>query len=187
MAESTVKDSVKTMRENLYNRFINAFKDENEILETEEHSSLISDETLKTDKNENLYSQPTNQPVKSSRFQRWIVHYLKAPFQKWENKKSENTYTNIRDENCDDENEEEEEEHAIELDSSSSSVYDDEVSNDEDDENDDNSDDDDDNNEKHSTLSERIQQGIDKVKNLGLQLKENIENKVCINIYLFFY
>lgn len=79
------------MSENLYHRFINAFKDENETMNDEKRQPLISDEqlekTLKTIRKSFQHEKkkiPEEQKIeRSSRFQRWILHYLKAPFQKW--------------------------------------------------------------------------------------------------------
>ena len=101
-----MKEAVETMGENLYHRFIDAFKDENETDGNQKRSPLISDEQLedtlkvvqqsikkkinrlKPNKEQEEREQQEQETQKSSRFQRWIVHYLTAPFRKWE-KKSE--------------------------------------------------------------------------------------------------
>lgn len=98
------------MGESLYNRFINAFKDENETRKGEKRSPLVSDEkledTLKIIQKslKNIKSTKNEKPVieekKTSRFQRWIVHYLKAPFQKYEKKTNDDNkiISNVQEE-----------------------------------------------------------------------------------------
>ena len=96
------------MSGNLYNRFIDAFKDENDTYVNEKRPPLVSDEkledTFKTIQ-KSIQSgikkvKPSAKPQeeKSSRFQRWIVHYLKAPFQKWEGKKDLVVQSDIEEE-----------------------------------------------------------------------------------------
>ncbi|CAF3438482.1 unnamed protein product [Rotaria sp. Silwood1] len=179
-AKLAVKEAVETMSESLYDRFIDAFKDEKEPHKNKKRQPLISDEKLehtvktihKSIKNQINNLKPTNkqnetnQDNKSSRFQRWIIHYLKAPFQKWEKKKNEDVNTKIEEKNFEDENEEEN----IELSSSSSIISDTDETDDEDDEND--------NQEEYSTITEQIKQRIDTVKNFGHKLKENVKSKI---------
>jgi hypothetical protein len=175
------------MSESLYNRFIDAFTDENETTTAttnEKRSPLVSDEKLEgtfktiqkaiqdgihpsktTDKQEEI-----NNEKKSSRFQRWVVHYLKAPFQKWEGKKNEEVKSNIEQKKSDDESEEENDEL-----NSSSPISETDQSDDEDDEDDDSSESDDEEQEEHSTITEKIKQGLNTVQNLA----ENVKSKVC--------
>jgi hypothetical protein len=127
------------MSGNLYHRFIDAFKDENEASTKEKRSPLVSDEKLedtfktiqKTIKNKIDKLKATDkhdEEKKSSRFQRWIVHYLKAPFQKWEKKTDVQMKTNIEQKNLEDDHEEQEEEEDIKLNSSSDTDEDDDSS-----------------------------------------------------------
>jgi hypothetical protein len=155
--KSAVKEVVETTSENLYNRFIDAFTDENET-----HINNLKS----TDK-------------QSSRFQRWIVHYLKAPFQKWESKKTEEVDSRIDQKKLEDENDEEEEN--VEL-NSSSSITDTDESDDDEDDDDDSSEDEE---EEHTTITERIKQSLGTVEKLGEKLKDNIKSKVCIHIKIF--
>ena len=161
-AKSAVKEAVETMSGNLYNRFIDAFKDENETLVYEKRSPLISDEqledTLKTIQKSIQHEITKEKVEKSSRFQRWIVHYLKAPFQKWEPTKHHDVDAEEEDNEEDDDDDE--------FQSSSSSLMSDLED----------SDDEDDDDEEHSTITERIKQGFDQVKHFG----EKIQNKVCV-------
>ncbi|CAF3748358.1 unnamed protein product [Rotaria sordida] len=188
-AKSVAQEAVDTMSENFYNRFIDAFKDESELHKDGKRPPLISDEKLehtiktiqKSIKKQINNLKPTNEQNetkennKSSRFQRWIVHYLKAPFQKWESKKNQDVNTNIEKKFLEDENKEEN----IELNSSSSIISDTDESDDDDDDDDDDEDDEnDDEEEENSTITGKIQQRIDTVKNLGQKLKENIKSKI---------
>jgi hypothetical protein len=166
------------MSGNLYNRFIDAFKEENETQTNEKRPPLVSDEKLedtfktiqKTIKNEVNKIKSTNnqEDKKTSRFQRWIVHYLKAPFQKWEGKKNEEVKNNIE------QNDLEDEEENNKLDSSSL------ISDTEDESDDDEDDTSETDEEEHTTITERIKQRLDTVKDLGEKLKENVKNKVWI-------
>jgi hypothetical protein len=167
--KSAAKEVVETMSENLYNRFIDAFTDENET-----HIN-----TLKIDV-KNL----TSTDKQSSRFQRWIIHYLKAPFQKWESKKTEEVNSRIEENKLEDENDDEEEEN-VELNSSSSITDTDESDDEDDDDDDDSSEDDEEEEEEHTTITERIKQSLDTVEKLGEKLKDNIKSKVCIHIEIF--
>ncbi|CAF2847087.1 unnamed protein product [Rotaria sp. Silwood2] len=173
--KSAATEAVETMNENLYNRFIDAFKDETESHKNKKRQPLIEHtgkKIQKSFKNQINNLKPTNkqnktnQDNKSSRFQRWIIHYLKAPFQKWESKKHEDINTKIEKKNFEDENEEEN----IELSSSSSIISDTDENNDEDDETDDQ--------EEHSTITKQIQQRIDTIKHFGHKLKENVKSKI---------
>jgi hypothetical protein len=167
--KSAVKDVVNTMGENLYNRFIDAFKDENETQNNEKRSPLVSDEKLedafKTFKksvtkgiNQVTSTNDQNEDKKSSRFQRWIVHYLKAPFQKWEKKTNEQINSNIEQKHL--ENESEEETKEEEIDSSLDT---------DDDDDDDSSESDNDDLEEQTTITENIKQRL-----------ETVKNKVCL-------
>jgi len=140
------------MSENFYNRFIDAFKDENETIINEKHSPLVSDEKLEDtfkilqntikDNIKNLKSTNDEKEIKSSRFQRWIIHYLKAPFKKWEKKiDNQQVNSNVEQENT-------------ELNSSS---------------------DVDDDDDEYSTFTEKIKQRLEIVKDFG----EDIKSKVC--------
>ncbi|CAF4100340.1 unnamed protein product [Rotaria sp. Silwood2] len=173
--KSAATEAVETMNENLYNRFIDAFKDETESHKNKKRQPLIEHtgkKIQKSFKNQINNLKPTNkqnktnQDNKSSRFQRWIIHYLKAPFQKWESKKHEDINTKIEKKNFEDENEEEN----IELSSSSSIISDTDENDDEDDETDDQ--------EEHSTITKQIQQRIDTIKHFGHKLKENVKSKI---------
>ena len=165
------------MTENLYNRFIDAFRDANETLPEQKRSPLISDEkledTLKTIK-KSLQDQiksvkETDAPPKeekSSRFQRWVMHYLKAPFRKWEPPK-----TNIEQSHHEIEtfSEDDDEEENVDLRSSSA------ISDDDDDDDDDVDEDDDDDaedNKGDSTVAERVKQRLD-------SLRDQVKSKVC--------
>jgi hypothetical protein len=147
------------MSKNLYNRFIDAFKDENEIITNEKRSPLVSDEkledTFKTLKNtiKNLKSTNDEKEKKSSRFQRWIMYYLKAPFKKWEKKIDDKQQVNSN----------------IELKSSSHIDADDDDLSESDDE-------DEHNQEEYSTITEKIKQRLEIVKDFG----EDIKSKVCV-------
>jgi hypothetical protein len=153
------------MSRNLYNRFINAFKDENEITSNEKRPPLISDEkledTFKTIKNGiNNIKSTNSEEQKSSRFQRWIIHYLKAPFQKWETKTNdEQINPNIK----------EDEEESIDLSSSSESDEDDE------DEDDDFSETDDDNIIKQISSKDDEDSDEDEEDD-----NKNLVTKVCV-------
>ncbi|CAF2051333.1 unnamed protein product [Rotaria magnacalcarata] len=175
-AQPTTEEAVETTNENLYTRFIDAFKDDDETQKNENRQPSIDDEkpehTLKTIKNEAFQSkskdqQKANDDGKSSRFQRWIVHYLKAPFQKWNNKNTIEVITTMAEDDFEDDSEEED----IELDSSSSSSFFDE---------DETDDEDDENNEQleHSTKTEQIQESFGSVKNFGQKLNENVKSKI---------
>lgn len=160
------------MTENLYNRFIDAFRDANETLPEQKRSPLISDEkledTLKTIK-QSLQDQvksvkETDAPLKeekSSRFQRWVMHYLKAPFQKWESPKANIEQSNREIEIFSDDDDDEEED--IDLRSSSP------ISDDDDD---DDEDDDEEDIEEDSTVTERVKQRLD-------SLRDQVQSKVC--------
>jgi hypothetical protein len=165
-AKSAVKDVVDTMSGNLYNRFIDAFKDENETQTNEKRSPLVSDEKLEdtfkilkksiTKEMKDLKStNDQNEEKKSSRFQRWIVHYLKAPFRKWEKKTDEQINSNIEQNDRENESDEEKEEKI------NSSLDTDDDSSESDD------DDDDDDELEEQTVG------------------ENIKNKVCLIIKIF--
>jgi len=146
------------MSENLYNRFINAFKDENEIITNEKRSPLVSDEklenTFKTLKNtiKNLKSTNDEKEKKSSRFQRWIMYYLKAPFKKWEKKIDDNQQVNSNVE----------EQKNIGLKSSSHIDTDDDDLSESDDE------------DEHSTITEKIKQRLEIVKDFGEDIKSKV-------------
>jgi cobalamin biosynthesis protein CobT len=124
---------------NLYKRFIDAFTDENEIPTNEKRAPLVSDEKLedtfktiqKTIKHEvdKMKTANKQEEKKSSRFHRWIIHYLKAPFQIWEGKKNEEVKSTIEQKNLEDEHDDEEEN-----DDSSESDEDDEDDDDEEEE-----------------------------------------------------
>ncbi len=165
-AKSAVKDVVDTMGENLYDRFISAFQEENETQTNEKRPPLVSDEqledTFKTLKKsitqgiEDLKSpNDQNEAKKTSRFQRWIIHYLKAPFQKWESKK---VNSNIEQKQSENESEKVKEEQII----SSLDTDDDDDDDDESSE----SDDDDDELEEQTTA----------------ETVENLNEKVCLII-----
>ena len=175
-AKSAVNDVVETMSGNLYNRFIDAFRDENETQKNEKRGPLVSDEkledtfkTLKKSITKGIKDlKPTNEQQedrKSSRFQRWIVHYLKAPFQKWEKKIDQSINSNIEQKPLENESDEEKEETI----NSSSDTDDD----DDDDVDDDSSESDDDDEPEEQTT-------LDKVKNLG----QNIKDKVCLIVII---
>ena len=171
-AKSAVKDVMETMSGNLYNRFIEAFKDENETQIDEKRPSLVSDEkledTLKTLKRsvakEIKKLQPKNEQKekeeekKSSRFQRWIVYYLKAPFRKYETKSNRLINNQVEQKRLQSEPKEEEEKNNTRLSSSSDT---DEV--------------DDDDQEEQTTVTEQIKQRLQTVRDLG----KDIKNKVC--------
>lgn len=151
------------MSGNLYNRFIDAFKDENETIPgtNEKRPPLKSDEkledTFKTLQNTIKNINPTKneeEEKKSSRFQRWIMHYLKAPFQKWE-KKTNDEQINL---NIEDKNKEKEEEN-IELDSSSDTDEDEDEAG----------------REEHFSITEKLKERLETFKNLG----KNLKDKVC--------
>ncbi|UJR37916.1 hypothetical protein I4U23_030603 [Adineta vaga] len=192
--KSPVKDVGESMSEHLYKRFIDAFTDENETHVDKKRTPLVSDEQLedtfqsiqKTIKNgvKNLKSndktKEVNEEKKSSRFQRWIMHYLKAPFQKWESKKPE-IINSVDEKNKLYGNEEEED---VQINSSSSLTDTEEIDHDDEDddlsESDDDDDDDDDDYDEDEdiTMTERIRQGLDTVKNLGNKIKDNVKNKL---------
>lgn len=100
-AKAAVKEAVETMGENFYQRFIQAFEDENDTDGNEKHSPLLSDEKLedtvkaiqrsikKKIDQLNMKKEEEEEEKKSSRFQRWVMHYLSAPFRKWEKKSNE--------------------------------------------------------------------------------------------------
>jgi len=163
--KSAAKEVVETMSANLYNRFVDAFTDENET-----HIN-----TLKIDVN-----NVTSTDKQSSRFQRWIIHYLKAPFQKWDSKKTEEVNSRIEEKKLEDEDDEEEEN--VEL-NSSSSITDTDESDDDEDDDDDSSEDEEE--EEHTTITERIKQSLDTVEKLGEKLKDNVKSKVWIHIKIF--
>lgn len=165
-ARTAVKEAVETMGENLYHRFIDAFSDENETDENpKRRSPLISDEQLedtlkvvqqsikkKIDKlkpTKDEQQEQEQEKQKSSRFQRWIMHYLTAPFRKWEKK-------NDQEMNLEKQSVRDHEEENRELHSSSDT-------------------DDDDDEEEQTSIPERIRQRLEKMKNLG----EKLKNKVC--------
>ncbi|CAF0754282.1 unnamed protein product [Adineta steineri] len=171
-SKSPVKEVVETMSENLYKRFIDAFTDENETVINEKHSPLVSDEkledTFKTIQKDigkrinNLKISDKEIEKKSSRFQRWIVYYLKAPFQKYESKKNDIVHSDNEQNKL----EQEEEEENTELNSfSSSSVpdIDDDDDDDDDDESSESDDDEDDDTdqEDNTTITE---QTLDTIK-----------------------
>jgi hypothetical protein len=87
-----MKEAVQTMSDDLYHRFIDAFKDENESLLDDKRPNLVQDNKVeeripmleKRIQHEQTSTNVEQLPRKSSRFQRWILHYLKAPFKKWE-------------------------------------------------------------------------------------------------------
>ncbi|CAF1362078.1 unnamed protein product, partial [Adineta ricciae] len=201
--KSPVKDVVETMSANFYKRFIDAFTDDNETYAGEKRQPLVSDEQLeetvkslqKTIKSGIKSIKPTDKPKdaqeqkKSSRFQRWIVHYLKAPFQKWESKKP--AVINSKDEQNKLDDQEEEED--VQINSSSSlldaekSDQEDEDDNDEDDDDDgeddddlsgsdvdDEDDDDNDIQEEHASIRDKLQQGLDSASNLGEKIKDKL-------------
>ncbi|CAF1060745.1 unnamed protein product [Adineta ricciae] len=198
-AKSAVKGVVETMRANVYKRFINAFTDDNETYVSEKRKPLVSDEQLeetvkslrKTIKSGIESIKPTDKPKevqeekKSSRFQRWIIHYLKAPFQKWESKKP--AVINSKDEQ--NKLDDQEEEEYVQINSSSSlldaeeSDQEDEDDNDDDDDDDDDlsgsdvdddEDDDDDIQEENASIRDKLQQGLDSASNLGEKLKDKL-------------
>ena len=159
-AQSAVKDVVETMSGSLYNRFVDAFKDENETAVNDKRSPLISDEkledtlkTLQKSIQKGIHQlKPTSdqeEDRKSSRFQRWIVHYLSAPFRKWEKKTDEQINQKIEQKKILENESEEEEEENTELNSSSDTEEDEEE-------------------EDQSTITEKIKQRF-----------ETVQNKVC--------
>ena len=174
------------MSDNLYNRFIDAFKDENDKTKDKERKPIISDEKLentfktiqKSIKNGIKILKTTDdqkEEQKSSRFQRWIVHYIKAPFQKWEKK------TNDQQINSNTKDDEEEKNYEL---NSSSDIDDDEDEDDDSSESgDDDDDDDDDEQEEHSTVTEKFKQRLETFKEFG----KTIKNKVCLINKLFDY
>ena len=164
------------MTENLYNRFIDAFRDANETLPEQKRSPLISDEkledTLKTIK-KSLQDQMKNvkettaplKEEKSSRFQRWVMHYLKAPFQKWKSPKATIEQAHREIEIFSDDDDEEEN---VDL-RSSSPISDDD---DDDDDVDEDEDEDDEDIKGDSTVTERVKQRLD-------SLRDQVKSKVC--------
>ena len=187
------------MRDSLYHRFIDAFTDENETETDGKRAPLISDEkieeTFKTIQKEIQHGVKSLKPTvkkedeeeqekdmkRSSRFQRWIVHYLKAPFQKWEKQPAEvakvpsaESNARIRDEEeNDDEN-------------SSSSLTSSGLHQDDSDDDDDEEEEDDDSSEvddAHLTMADRMRQQVESAKQYGARLKENLKRKVCILLF----
>ena len=163
------------MTENLYNRFVDAFRDENETSPQHKHSPLISDEkledTLKTikrsfqdgvkDVKETVTS--LKEEKKTSRFQRWVMYYLKAPFQKWKSPKVDTEPTTGRATEISSDDDDEEENEGIH---SSSNISD------SDDDDDDDDDDDEEDTEEDSTLTDRVKQRLE-------SLQDKVKSKVC--------
>ena len=145
-AKAAVKDVVETMSENLYNRFIDAFTDENETHVDSKRQPLVSDEqledtfkTIKKSIQEKLSdskpvdTSPNDEDQQISRFQQWIIHYLKAPFQKWEKKTDEQENVNIVDDQEEAKADEQDDDEEDTEEDSSSDVEDDDEDDDEED------------------------------------------------------
>jgi cobalamin biosynthesis protein CobT len=148
---------------NLYKRFIDAFTDENEIPTNEKRAPLVSDEKLedtfktiqKTIKHEvdKMKTANKQEEKKSSRFHRWIIHYLKAPFQIWEGKKNEEVKSTVEQKNLEDEHDDEEENDELD---SSSLISDTDESDDEDDDSSETDEDDEDSDEEEESSAKPI-------------------------------
>ena len=95
----------------MYNRFISAFEDENDtpLSEIFGEASKMQDTTdgqidgLKVANNR----KELNENKKETLFQRWIVYYLKVPFENWRTKNNEQVNYHAEEETVEDEDEEE--------------------------------------------------------------------------------